>query len=242
MAETTSHLESDETIMEFAVRMQSPADELLVRNALDQMECVRNVIIDIKEESVMITSTLSSFKVQQILEATGLLVVLRGYNYATNKLPVESSVVAMLCNSKVCGLTRLIQGDSTCLIEGSLTELKEGTHKVEVHISGDISNGSDSCGPVYGTDSNDPKGYLGTFEVGTDGVANFRLTTNQFRVCDVIGRSVVTSPIGSGECTYGIIARSSGVLGNRKKVCQCSGDTIWEEATQVKQENIRSCL
>ena len=49
-------------------------------------------------------------------------------------------------------------------------------------------------------------------------------------------------PSETGINTYGIVARSSGVFGNRKKVCQCSGETIWEEATRVREETIRSSL
>ena len=71
---------------------------------------------------------------------------------------------------------------------------------------------------------------------------NFRFDTNQLKVCDVIGRSLITTHYETGTNTYGIIARSSGVFGNRKKVCQCSGETIWEEAIRAREETIRSSL
>ena len=90
--------------------------------------------------------------------------------------------------------------------------------------------------------SNDSRGYLGSFDAGYDGIANFSYTTNRFGVSDVIGRSMVISHIVSGICIYGVVARSSGVFGNRKKVCQCTGDTIWEEAVQAKQERTKSLL
>ena len=71
---------------------------------------------------------------------------------------------------------------------------------------------------------------------------SFRFDTNQFRVCDVIGRSLITTHVGTGTNTYGVVARSSGVFGNRKKVCQCSGETVWEEAIRVREETIKSSL
>ena len=56
----------------------------------------------------------------------------------------------MLRNSKVCGLCRMLQGSVTCVIEGSLSGLEEGVHRVEVHSGGDVTRGADSCGGVYG--------------------------------------------------------------------------------------------
>ena len=95
---------------------------------------------------------------------------------------------------------------------------------------------------LVGTDSNGSKGYLGSFKVGQDGAINFRFDTDKFKVRDVFGRSLITTHTGTGTNTYGIIARSSGVFGNRKKVCQCSGETIWEEAVRAREELVRSSL
>ena len=85
-----------------------------------------------------------------LLILIGFLVVLRGYNHSTSNTPIEGGVVTMLRNSKVCGLCRMIQGSDVCVIEGSLSGLEEGLHRVEIHIGGDTTQGADSCGGVYG--------------------------------------------------------------------------------------------
>ena len=53
---------------------------------------------------------------------------------------------------------------------------------------------------------------------------------------DVIGRSVVvhSAAVRGGAIMCGIIARSSGLFQNNKKVCTCDGTTIWEEAAKHK--------
>ena len=76
--------------------------------------------------------------------------MLRGYSYGTSATPVESGVVALLRDGRVSGLSRLIQGEDICLVEGSLSGVLPGTYRVEVHKGGDISQGADTCGGVFG--------------------------------------------------------------------------------------------
>lgn len=51
---------------------------------------------------------------------------------------------------------------------------------------------------------------------------------------DIIGRSVVvhSAAVKGGAIMCGIIARSSGLFQNSKKVCTCDGTTIWQEAAK----------
>ena len=80
----------------------------------------------------------------------GFLVILRGYNHSTSDTSLEGGVVTMLRDSKVCGLCRMIQGSVVCVVEGSLSGLEEGEHRVQIHSGGDITRGANSCGGVYG--------------------------------------------------------------------------------------------
>ena len=59
------------TIMEFSVRMQSPPDEVAVRGKLEGVEGVQSVEVDLSQESVLVQSVLSTFRVQELLESTG---------------------------------------------------------------------------------------------------------------------------------------------------------------------------
>eukprot|EP00800_Vazella_pourtalesii_P008176 TRINITY_DN2173_c0_g1_i3.p1 TRINITY_DN2173_c0_g1~~TRINITY_DN2173_c0_g1_i3.p1 ORF type:complete len:155 (-),score=37.06 TRINITY_DN2173_c0_g1_i3:54-518(-) len=146
MATITQH----ETVMEYAVRMTSREDEMLVRSKLENIRGVKEFRVDLREETVLVTTVLSSFEIQRLLESTGFLVILRGYNHSTSDTSLEGGVVTMLRDSKVCGLCRMIQGSVVCVVEGSLSGLEEGEHRVQIHSGGDITRGANSCGGVYG--------------------------------------------------------------------------------------------
>ena len=64
-----------ETVMEYAVRMTSSDDEMLVRSKLENVRGVKEFKIDLSEETVLITTELSSFEIQPLLESTGRVVV-----------------------------------------------------------------------------------------------------------------------------------------------------------------------
>ena len=66
-----SNIELNVTIMEFAVRMQSSADMQLVRGKLQGVEGVINIDMNLSDETVVVKTALSSFKIQQLLESTG---------------------------------------------------------------------------------------------------------------------------------------------------------------------------
>ncbi|KAG0360482.1 hypothetical protein BG005_010615 [Podila minutissima] len=107
-------------------------------------------------------------------------------------------------------------------------------------------------------------GDLGNIEVDKKGWGDLVLESKRIKVWDIIGRSVVVtekpddlgqkpltmdttstaqaSDLKSGSedgwsgkgVICGIIARSAGVFENAKKVCDCSGTTLWEEARLMK--------
>ena len=69
---------------------------------------------------------------------------------------------------------------------------------------------------------------------------------DQIKVWDIIGRSICISEkpntrenvenIGE-RLACGIIARSANVFRNMKKICACSGKTLWDERWDAKQVN-----
>ena len=72
-----SNTEQNATIIEFAVRMESSTDEQLVRNTLQHVEGVINIDINLSDETVVVNSILSSFRVQQLLESTGNIIIFK---------------------------------------------------------------------------------------------------------------------------------------------------------------------
>lgn len=153
------------------------------------------------------------------------------------------------------GLARFVQIDNdTCLIDLTVEGLSPGKHGVHIHECGDISRGWLSTGDHFnptGVDHGDPDdghvGDLGNIEVAENGWGDLVIESDRVKVWDIIGRSMVitkneddlgrgqqpTSRVDGGSgpgILCGIVARSAGAFENMKKVCACSGKTLWEEA------------
>ena len=91
---------------------------------------------------------------------------------------------------------------------------------------------------MYYTSSNFLKhvGDLGNIKSDSHEIASFRLIDKQLKVWDIIGRSFCIYEHfdnGDGNCgnkiACGIIARSAALFENMKKICTCSGKTLWQE-------------
>lgn len=87
------------------------------------------------------------------------------------------------------------------------------------------------------------------------GTADFRLVNRRIRVPDIIGRSFVVQTSDTEYvflcCIFasikintiykfrrvacGIIARSAGLFENTKRLCTCSGATVWQERQEAKE-------
>ncbi|KAI8391318.1 superoxide dismutase [Radiomyces spectabilis] len=161
------------------------------------------------------------------------------------------------------GLARFVQIDNeTCLIDLTVQGLTPGKHGVHIHELGDISRGWMSAGDHFnptGVDHGDQYtghvGDLGNVEVDENGWGDLVIESERVKVWDIIGRSMVISKneddLGradtkaskwdgsSGEGVLcGIIARSAGAFENMKKVCACSGKTLWEEARLEQNKKV----
>ena len=151
--------------------------------------------------------------------------------------------------SNVMGVVRLSQIDSSnCVIDGTIDGLSPGLHGLHIHETGDLSDGCNNLGDHYnprGVRHGSPDhtehhpGDLGNIQADENGRACFRNVTKDFNITEVIGRSMAvkkdpdnfTSENYDSSLTLacGIIARSSGVFQNPKRICPCSGKTIWDE-------------
>lgn len=93
---------------------------------------------------------------------------------------------------------------------------------------------------------------MGNISSDSFGKSKFTFTNSDLKVWDIIGRSLVvhakpdnnnsvcsaeSDNIGNG---FGIIARSSGLLGNTKKVCACDGRTLWNDKQLGVNKNTAS--
>lgn len=162
-------------------------------------------------------------------------------------------------SKRVFGLVRFLQVDrQTCVIDGSFDGLPEGDHALIVHELGDLSDGWNSTGGVYTSDDNSVDsstafehavGNLGVLHADATGHSDVRLEHARLKVWDIIGRTLVlhklnntknghpsqVSKVPSAGIAWGIIARSAGLFGNKKTVCECSGKNLWQEREYAKQ-------
>jgi copper chaperone for superoxide dismutase len=114
-----------------------------------------------------------------------------------------------------------------------------GKYNASIREYGDLKFGATSTGPVWtsGGGTTQPRGILGSVEVGQDGRGAV-FSDHPFQVWEVIGHAMVLSSqeeegevkLKNDENTVvGVIARSAGMWDNVKTVCSCTGKTLWEE-------------
>ncbi|XP_077444354.1 copper chaperone for superoxide dismutase [Stigmatopora argus] len=242
--------------LEFAVQMTCEACGDQVKGALEGKTGVHSVSVDVGEGRVLVETSLSSGEVQDLIESTHRLAVLKGMGtFGEQDL---GAAVAMLSGKErqVQGVVRFLQlSPERCLIDGTVDGLEPGAHGLHVHALGDLTEDCLSCGEHFNPfrkhhggpqDAERHVGDLGNILAGPDGRASFRLEDTQLKVWDVIGRSLVVDAeaddLGRGgqphsrltgnsgaRLACGIIARSAGLFQNPKQVCACDGLTLWEE-------------
>ena len=100
-----------------------------------------------------------------------------------------------------------------------------GTYDIVVRESGNLTNGISSAGNVVRV--------LGKVNVDERGWGEWSGEVEDLEVWQVIGHAL------SVDRVAGVVARSAGVWENVKKVCACSGRTIWEEhQAMAKQASV----
>jgi len=203
-----------------------------VEKVLENLQGVLQFEIHLESGEVTINSTCSSIELLDALRSTGKESNITGQGELGNAVCILENL-----NSK--GVIRFIQiSEDRILVEGYVNGLNPGIHGISVHEFGDLSRGSESVGGHFNPykknhgnpeDNEKHAGDLGNIMVNELGVGSLRLETNQLKVWDCIGRSLVVhereddgthSDSGLG-ISYGIIARSAGIGENKKKICTC---------------------
>lgn len=97
-------------------------------------------------------------------------------------------------------------------------------------------------------------GELGVVTPDHTGRGTLHTTSQELKVCNLIGRSVVVhrsdkrlvvmllyyehthmrTHARTDRLLCGVVARSAGLFQNTKKLCTCDGVTIWDEARRAK--------
>jgi len=140
----------------------------------------------------------------------------------------------------VRGLARMVSvSPDTTIVDLTVHGVKPGKYNATIREYGNLEHGASSTGPAWTSsagDSSEPRGFLGTIEVGQDG-KGMMFTHHPLQVWEIIGHAMVVTQqdaskaeLDNNESTVlGVIARSAGMWDNDKAVCSCTGKTLWEE-------------
>jgi copper chaperone for superoxide dismutase len=128
------------------------------------------------------------------------------------------------------GLVRIIQlKKDDCLFDAVVDNCEPNEeYTISVHEYGDFSGEElDNCGEVL----------VKVGAILADGNGRGSILVEQVRadLSQLIGRSIcLTETRTQTRKIAGIIARSSRAFSNEKKICTCSGKTLWEESVLNK--------
>lgn len=140
---------------------------------------------------------------------------------------------------EVRGLARMVQvSPEATLVDVTMRGIAPGRYRASIREYGDLKDGAASTGPVWngGSDAAQPRGLLGTVEIGNDGRGS-AFVDHPFQVWEVIGHALVVQREEDGDApprndentVVGVVARSAGMWDNDKTVCSCTGKTLWDE-------------
>ncbi|KOC67190.1 Copper chaperone for superoxide dismutase [Habropoda laboriosa] len=228
-----------------------------VRNSLTGINGIESIDISLEKGNVVIETNLPYSIIQEKIEQSGRQAVLKGYGNHSSAVAMLGGNSGYSVDNKVMGVIRFAQTPDGCLIDGTVDGLTPGKHGMHIHECGDISQGCDSVGDhfnpnytIHGGPEDDVfkrhVGDLGNIMVNDSGRATFRIIDKLVKIPDIIGRSLVITEkpddLGRGDnliskidgnsgnrLACGIIARSSSLFQNTKKICACDGLTLWDE-------------
>jgi copper chaperone for superoxide dismutase len=196
----------------------------------------------LQDQLVFIEGTAAPSAIVSAIEATGRDAILRGSGNSNSAGVCILETHATSVPDPVRGLARMVQVSPTLtLIDLTIRGLSPGKYEATIRERGDISQGAASTGGIWEALkasvglSSPPRGYLGSVGVGKDGKGSAFLD-RPVAIWEIIGRSIVLSKNKEGpfrredpDTLVGVIARSAGVWDNKKTVCSCSGQSVWQE-------------
>ena len=126
------------------------------------------------------------------------------------------------------GLARIVQLPSSpprTFVEVTIASYPPGLYDIVVRETGNLTKGIVSAGRV--------EKVLGEVQVDERGWGEWSGEVEGLEVWQVVGHALSVDQVA------GVVARSAGVWDNMKKVCACSGRTIWEEhQVMAKQASV----
>lgn len=249
------------TKLEFEIEKFEPNSIENLCKSLESKTGIFSTSINVGTNRLYVETTLPSATVLSLIENEfKSQALLRGMGSMTNEMSQKygtTAAVSIISNfdsrsKSIRGVIRFVQiNEDSCAIDGTVDGLSTGKHALGICEYGDLTQGCESTGPFYNQLNNDESpnlrkyaGDLGNISSDSNERASFRLIDNYIKVWDIIGRSVcIFEKENSGAVDFGrkvacgLVARSAGLFENFKKICTCSGQTLWEEKESLSKSD-----
>ncbi|CAG2179718.1 unnamed protein product, partial [Oppiella nova] len=209
-----------------------------IEHELQKLQDVRIVSIDVPNQTLVVELTQSGgtsvHDIQTTIESNlGLNTVVKGLG---DSIAAVSEITG---DDDIIGVVRFSQQpDNRCLVDAVIDGIRpQIKYSLNIHTFGDLSGQAfEHLGSVYlpiasQFTANDPS-------YPARGALKARVDNCDLSAC--IGRALSVS-LKDRVIGAGIVARASSVGDNSKKICACSGRTLWDERA-IKQEDRTSRL
>jgi copper chaperone for superoxide dismutase len=200
-----------------------------VTKVLSKLPDIKTFKISLENQSVLVDGSIAPSKITAALRETGRAAILRGSGETGDGL---GAAVCILDYNRqdspqqdVRGLARIVQlpsSPSRIFVEITIASYRPGLYDIIVRETGNLTNGVKSAGGV--------QRILGKVKVDGRGWGEWSGEVDGLEVWEVVGHAISVDKVA------GVVARSAGVWENIKKVCACSGRTIWEEHQVMAQQ------
>ncbi|CCK73085.1 copper chaperone CCS1 KNAG_0M02320 [Huiozyma naganishii CBS 8797] len=196
------------------------------------------VEVNATKKTVDVKSGVAPSVIVRAFQSAGLDAILRGSGEPNSSGVAILETFDTVSGSEVEGLVRMVQvGDKKTMFDVTVNGVEHpGQYSVAVHECGDVSRGLQSTGRVLHQFDGTVDCHLNS----ADSPGKFSgqaFLSAPLQPWEVIGRSIIVSRDGQAAIG-GVVARSAGVWENDKRVCACTGKTIWEERKEARDRNI----
>lgn len=225
------------TKVEFAVQMKCNSCKNKIEEELKSLSGVKVIDIDVEKQKLIIelsekSSTID--KIQSLIEKKlGITTVIKGVG---DSIAAVSQIEGF---NDILGVVRFTQLlNNNCLVDGVIDGVKQqNNYSLKVYEFGDLS------GHAFDRLGNVLQPIIDRFESNDNSYpsrASFKTKLSDCDLSSYIGRALALSE-DNRVIAAGIVARASKVGDNTKRICACSGQTLWDER-YAKQEDRTSHL
>jgi copper chaperone for superoxide dismutase len=200
-----------------------------VSKVLSILPGINNFRVSLEHQSVLVEGSIAPSKITKAIRETGRAAILRGSGESGDGLGAAVCILDMCRTDSpaqdVRGLARIVQLASSpprTFVEVTMASYPAGLYDIVIRESGNLTRGVESAGR--------PMRVLGKVQVDDKGWGEWSGEVEDLEVWQVVGHALSVDKVA------GVVARSAGVWDNMKKVCACSGRTIWEEHQEMAKQ------